>query len=63
MHLWKLDCLCFHLFSELTDIIYDTEEAESSSDEEKEESSSDEELGARVQEALKECKFIKVSYK
>ena len=33
----------------------DTEEAESSSDEEeKEESSSDEELGARVQEALKE---------
>ena len=39
----------------MTDFISDTEEAESSSGEE--ESSSDEELGARVQQALKECKF------
>ena len=50
-----MDHLCLYLIFELTDFISDTEEAESSSGEE--ESSSDEELGARVQQALKDSKF------
>ena len=48
----------FTFILEVADFISDTEEAESSSGEDGEESSSDEELGARVQQALKDCKCL-----